>query len=271
MYYITTPTATSENEFTDGNEAIPPTDLNALWFNMIQRELLAVLSGAGVTPNVSDFTQVWQSISKVGIKNLYSSDSTVDVSNFAGSTIIFHTAANFAISGTINKYALLVVIPTWGDSSPAYVDFTYGGSSKRIFKNNIFVGFAYNETALKFYGVTIPILNVHNELTVQSIQYSSVIDNGVVYFENSSEIDSSGVEKYYSWQLMQNWSVGQVKKVICIDENLRSDVQVYFDSESSRGLVSFYKQSYREFLCVGSRISGNNHTYAILKVNGPVG
>lgn len=267
MYHITTPTATSGHEFTDGNESIPPTDLNALWFNMIQRELLAVLTGAGLAPDASDFTQVWQSISKVGIKNLYSDDSTVNVSNFAGSTIIFHTSSNFAISGTINKYALLVVIPTWGDNSPAYIDFTYGGISKRIFKNNIFVGFAYNETVLKFYGVTIPILNAHNALTVQSIQYSGVIDNGVVYFENSSEIDSSGVEKFYSWQLMQNWSVGQVKKVICLDANLSADVGVYYDDESVRGLVRFLKQGYREFLCVGSRVSGD-YTYAILKVNG---
>lgn len=268
MYHITTPTATSEHEFTDGDGVIPATDLNALWYNMIQRELLAVLAGVGITPNASDFKQVWQSISKVGIKNLYSSDSTVDVSNFAGSTIIFHTAADFAVSGTINKYALLVVVPTWGDNSPSYIDFTYGGSSKRIYKNNIFVGFAYNETALKFYGVTIPILNAHNALTVQSIQYSGVIDNGVVYFENSDEVDESGVEKFRSWELADNWSVGRVKKVVCTNAaESGSQIPIFYDAESSWKNVKFYPYGYREFLCVGTRVSGEK-TYAVLKVNG---
>ena len=47
MHKINTDTATSGGEFTDGDEgqAIPPTDLNAAWFNSVQRELIAILTG----------------------------------------------------------------------------------------------------------------------------------------------------------------------------------------------------------------------------------
>ena len=41
MHKINTETATQNGEFTDGDElqSIAPTDLNAAWFNSVQREL----------------------------------------------------------------------------------------------------------------------------------------------------------------------------------------------------------------------------------------
>ncbi|CND07983.1 hypothetical protein [Yersinia intermedia] len=54
-------------EFTDGNVAggVPPTILPAEWFNTIQRELISVLSAAGITPDSNKFDQVSKAVSKL--------------------------------------------------------------------------------------------------------------------------------------------------------------------------------------------------------------
>lgn len=54
-------------EFTDGNVAggVPPTILPAEWFNTIQRELISVLSAAGITPDSDKFDQVATAVSKL--------------------------------------------------------------------------------------------------------------------------------------------------------------------------------------------------------------
>lgn len=58
------PTATPGGEFTDGNPVagLARTILRSFWPNMVQRELLAVLAAAGVTPDQANFGQVIQSI-----------------------------------------------------------------------------------------------------------------------------------------------------------------------------------------------------------------
>ncbi len=59
--------ADSNGEFTDGNVAggVPPTILPAAWFNTIQRELISVLSAAGITPDSNKFDQVLTAVSKL--------------------------------------------------------------------------------------------------------------------------------------------------------------------------------------------------------------
>lgn len=58
------PTATAEGEFSDGNPQLNQarTILRSFWPNMIQRELLAILQAAGITPEQESYTQVKQAI-----------------------------------------------------------------------------------------------------------------------------------------------------------------------------------------------------------------
>nr|WP_213993728.1 hypothetical protein [Sodalis sp. dw_96] len=74
-----TDTADSDGEFTDGNVAggVSPTILPAGWFNTIQRELVNILSGGGLTPvpaNDAQIVAAIQSIVQSG-KTLYAADT----------------------------------------------------------------------------------------------------------------------------------------------------------------------------------------------------
>lgn len=53
------------DEFTDGEPAtgVKPTPLPALWFNVIQREMVKVVESAGLTLDPTDDTQLWQALS----------------------------------------------------------------------------------------------------------------------------------------------------------------------------------------------------------------
>lgn len=55
-----TDTADGNGEFTDGNVAgnVQPTELMGGWFTTVQRELIAVLSGAGIEPDPTNDAQV---------------------------------------------------------------------------------------------------------------------------------------------------------------------------------------------------------------------
>ncbi len=55
-----TDTADNNGEFTDGNVAgnVQPTELMAAWFNTVQRELISVLSAAGIDPDRADDAQL---------------------------------------------------------------------------------------------------------------------------------------------------------------------------------------------------------------------
>ena len=66
MYHYDHPTATPDGAFTDGNPLanppVPRTLLYSKWPNMIQRELLNLVIGAGLTPEENEFDQVYKSI-----------------------------------------------------------------------------------------------------------------------------------------------------------------------------------------------------------------
>ncbi|HFO3364885.1 TPA: phage tail protein [Escherichia coli] len=59
------------DEFTDGEPAtgVKPTPLLALWFNVIQREMVKVVESAGLTLDPTDDTQLWQALSKYFASN----------------------------------------------------------------------------------------------------------------------------------------------------------------------------------------------------------
>ncbi len=64
MHKIDSDGATDENEFTDGDPAsgIVATAVWAKWLNTVQRELLAILTAGGVTPDDADDGQVLQAL-----------------------------------------------------------------------------------------------------------------------------------------------------------------------------------------------------------------
>ena len=67
MHKIDSPHATAENEFTDGDEAsgILATELWSKWFNTVQRELIAVLTAASITPSAANDAQVVAAIQAI--------------------------------------------------------------------------------------------------------------------------------------------------------------------------------------------------------------
>ena len=265
MYPSTTETATEDHEFTDGSgdDIIPSTDLNAQWYNTIQRELLNILAGAGVTPDPADFQQIWGILQKIGLRVVVSTDATVDVSTFTGSTVVIHSASNFAISGTLQPKSFVVIIPEWVDGSGDSISVTYGGVALEISKYNIFFGLAMNSSPSPLYGVQVPIkkndnslslvdLNVTNELKI-----NKVIESNFVQFTYDENDESS----WKSWQLASNWKQGQVKKVHATNED---GATIFVEGVGS---VNFTRKNYREFRCVGFVTEGNIQ-YATFLVNG---
>ena len=280
MYYITTDTATQDHEFTDGDElqSIPPTDLNALWFNTIQRELINVLSKLGITPNVSNFEQIWDCLKTIGFRAIYSEGDVV-TTNFDGSVVIFHSASSFNIDN-LKTRSLIVVVPMWTDESPSYIVVRYGSQNHQIKKGFFFVGMAANGAVqdLSLFGIDIPRAFNGNDLNVGvltafKVKSSKRFESNLVSFGISAEdVDpETGLSDWIAWQLFENWEIGQVKRVYCTNVDTVADVPIYYDESSFSKNVQFFKNGYREFVCIGSRsvtISGTARIFAILLVNG---
>lgn len=67
MYRYQDESATPAGEFTDGDPLndIPRSLLRASWLNMVQRELLQLVSDAGIVPSEEDFQQVSQAVARI--------------------------------------------------------------------------------------------------------------------------------------------------------------------------------------------------------------
>ena len=280
MYYINTDTATEEHKFTDGNESelIPATDLNAAFFNMIQSELQNVVLGGGLELDPSDDSQVWKVIQKLGIRRFVTSDATVDIGDYKGSLFIIHDVSNFTLSSTVAVNSLVIVIPLWADNSPSSLAFTYNGQSITIRKGQMMIGWALNIPAspIQMAAVALPIffggkMELGN-VNASSLKTSKFLDAGLISFEFSNDDDPElGMPEWKAWQIAENWEVGQVKRVYCSNVNTVRKVPVFYDANSTWKHVSFYKNSYREFICIGTRTVTEDEisrTYAILLVDG---
>jgi hypothetical protein len=274
MHKINTDTATSGGEFTDGDEgqAIPPTDLNAAWFNSVQRELIAILTGMGVSPDGNNDGQLWAALQKIGIRCDFSDDEEVSVSGFSGATAVFHSASDFDIVGLVAKGSLVVIAPYWGDASPSSISVGYNTGSITIRKWNVFVGFAMNgEDDLNLAGVYIPMLGSSGKLVVGAFEAASVkatkrFETSFVDFEYTT--DQEGLQGQQAWQLASNWEVGQVKRVRCTNaQSGGTQVTVFGNSSGNYSQIVFYPYSFREFVCVGT-YETTGYTWAILAVNG---
>lgn len=274
MHKINTDTATSGGEFTDGDEgqAIPPTDLNAAWFNSVQREIIAILTAFGVSPDPNDDSQLWTVLQKMGVRCDFSDDEEVNVSGFSGTTVIFHSASDFDLVGTLTKGSVVIIAPYWTAASSNSISVGYNSSSLSIRKYSIFVGFAANgEDDLQLAGVFVPMLGSSGKLTVGALEAASVkatkrFETSFVDFEYTT--DQEGLQGQQAWQLAENWEVGQVKRVRCTNA-LAGGTQVttFGDSSGSYAQVKFYPYSFREFVCVGT-YETTGYTWAVLAVNG---
>ena len=281
MYYINTDTATEEHEFTNGNEdqLIPATDLDADFFNMIQRELQNVVLGGGLELDQSDDSQVWKVLEKLGFRPVVSNDSTVNIGNYKGGLLIIHSPSNFTLSSTVYTNSPVIIIPMWADGSPESFNFVYNGQVLTIKKGQMIIGWALNLPGIGsvqmaalavpvFFGGKMELGNVN----AASLKTSKFLDTGFVSFEYSDDIDPEiGVEKWRAWQMAEYWSVGQVKRVYCSNVSTVRNVFVYYDSELHYKAVPFYKNGFREFICVGTSnvvVGETTFEYAILLVNG---
>ena len=275
MHKINTETATQNGEFTDGDElqSIAPTDLNAAWFNSVQRELCNIVTESGGSLDPSNDVQLWAVLKRIGFRVDYSNDGDVDVSGFSGNTAIFHSASNFDIEGIVAKGSLVVIAPYWRDNSPNSISVGYNTGSISIKKWSVFVGFAMNgDEDLDLAGVYIPMLSgTSGKLTVGALEAASVkagkrFETAFVDFEYTT--DQPELQGQQAWQLAENWEVGQVKRVRCTNAQAGgTEVTTFGDSSGSYAQVKFYPYSFREFVCVGTYTT-TGYTWAILAVNG---
>ena len=278
MHKINTETATQNGEFTDGDEqqAIAPTDLNAAWFNSVQRELCNVVTEAGGSLDPSNDAQLWAVLKKLGFRVDYSNDGDVDVSDFSGNTAIFHSASDFDIDGIVAKGGLVVIAPYWRDDSPNSISVGYNTGSISIKKWSVFVGFAMNgDDGLDLAGGYIPMLSgTSGKLTVGALEAASVkagkrFETSFVDFEYTT--DQEGLQGQQAWQLASNWEVGQVKRVRCTNaQSGGTQVTVFGNSSGNYSQIVFYPYSFREFVCVGTYTTTGtiSYTWAVLAVNG---
>ena len=275
MHKINTETATQNGEFTDGDElqSIAPTDLNAAWFNSVQRELCNVVTEAGGSLDPSNDAQLWAVLKKIGFRVDYSNDGDVDVSDFSGNTAIFHSASDFDIDGIVAKGSLVVIAPYWRGDSPNSISVGYNTGSISIKKWSVFVGFAMNgDDDLDLAGVYIPMLSgTSGKLTVGALEAASVkagkrFETSFVDFEYTT--DQPELQGQQAWQLASNWDIGQVKRVRCTNAQAGgTQVTVFGNSSGNYSQIVFYPYSFREFVCVGT-YETTGYTWAILAVNG---
>lgn len=93
--------ADSNGEFTDGVVAggIPPTILPAEWFNTIQRELINILTAAGITPDSTKFNQLSLAISKLIVDgDFFKIENFLSEIKDAGPAAIATAIANLTLS-----------------------------------------------------------------------------------------------------------------------------------------------------------------------------
>lgn len=90
-------------------------------------------------------------------------------------------------------------------------------------------------------------------------------------FENSDTPGADGLEPWRSWQLAENWEVGQVRRVYCSNAANAPNVYVYYNTAGNYKAVKFAAESFREFVCIGTHTETINdvaYEFAALVVNG---
>lgn len=301
MHKIDTPTADENGEFVNNDPtANPPVDatrLNAEWFNSVQRELLNILALFGVEPDAANDAQVVDVLKRIGVKSGIWGTNTangndVDTTSFNGSHVIFHTAENFTID-LLKTGSVVMVIPYWGGDAPESIVVNYVNSSHHytVKKGQMLVGVVGNGTSsynnAQFVVRYMPIMlnpdgdmnmrdaNVRDivarQITVTNLVPVNRFETGFVTFSATEDPSAEGLQDWQTWQLMENWKLGQVKRVYCTDaQSSGTGVTVFFNSSGNYKSIKFYPEGYREFVCIGTyTVSGEtSYDFAILVVNG---
>lgn len=273
MHKIDTENRNAQDEFNDEDlsQGIPATDLNAAFFNTIQRELCNAVTNAGLALSKTDDSQLWKAMQLLagGITCAFIDGNYTIPAGKNKSTVLYYAGFNnFSIEGEFADNSMVVVIPESG----AKIKVDYNGGSFYVEKGSIYIGIAVNGAVegLQVVGTCVP-KDFNGAMNIRSVRgevvaADSFIDNGVVRF--SKEETEEGLQPWQQWQLYSNWAFGAVKRVICTDAAVGgSSFIVYKNTSGAFRNVTFYPDAYREFLCVGSYTSGGQ-TFAVLIPNG---
>lgn len=163
MHKINTSTAVG-GEFADGNPATgqKATELNAAWFNAIQRELLAILTSAGVAPSIlidDQLSKVLALKSEIVWKTFLLSSANIDVSAWTRNAVVIADGwyDTMLYTGQTIKSSIMVVIPKWEAAGESVTSCTFThaeDTSIPIYRGNIlFVVFGANGLVARSYSL----------------------------------------------------------------------------------------------------------------------
>lgn len=139
MHKIDTQTAVN-GEFTDGNPStgVKATQLNAGWFNSVQRELCNAVEKFGIALSKEDDMQLWKVVSALGVKTF--SPWEGDFGGWPGNSAIVMDAVEtvyFPVPDRCPKNAIAIVSVPWTESDTSLTVAQNEGSSAPLFRGNI--------------------------------------------------------------------------------------------------------------------------------------
>lgn len=115
--------------------------------------------------------------------------------------------------------------------------------------------------------LTKVINNVSSGLTETINQVKSSKEDTIETVTFFVDDDATQPPPRLTWQYKDRWAVGQVKRVIMTNaERNGTAIPVSAENDSIFN-VTFYRNCYREFRCIGERAIGGIQ-YAILQING---
>lgn len=166
---------TGKHGFKDGNGTdIAPTDLNALWFNGMQEELVAgLIEWAGLVPNNADNTQVRQALlakfltiatfnaAMADIDAMLDGkqpahaklDALVNLASTANRGLIINGAGALALGKVVQFMPKATIRALAGDIGPVIVEETAGEAWKWTTFGAYFTGYASPSCGYPIYGV----------------------------------------------------------------------------------------------------------------------
>lgn len=279
MHKIDTNTATANGEFTDGDSsaALEATDLNAAWFNTVQRELCNLVEGTGINLDAVKDNQVFDAVKKLGFRSYYASTGVVNIGANSGNTIIFCDVKDLIINGSIETTCSLWVVPLWGAGlgSEDRIKVTYRGSNQYIQKNCIFVALISEGLIedIPYIGYSVPVssgtrFNI-NSATVANLTAT----DGTVTNLNASNfmlgVYNVNDANRTTWDDSVNWTVGQMRALYYKgDSDYLSGLKYYY-SETESQVFALNKGRTKIFVCIGkATIDGTEKALLVTSVIG---
>lgn len=275
MHKIDTNTATANGEFTDGDSsaAIDATDLNAAWFNTIQRELINLVQGTGQTLSSVDDSQIFKAVKKLGFQAFQVDNGTFDsAANNAGNIAIVCEPVNLTITGTMQTGKVVFIIPLWEESSANSIRVNYNNDHITIAKGNALFGFVSNGSFVyenELVGFQFPIVVggkiFTSNIKTNSIEFEKEIGPGVIEWElEDGNVDTEASSK---WRYSKYWSLGQVKK-FCLPNGSSVKQMAVINKDGATYMLDVKQNRFYEFVCVGFWTNEDGIEYACLLAEG---